>query len=430
MKKGKLIVIVLFVLLFSLSTVVAAEVKSVSVLINDSPWLPAFRDLAKQYENETGVNIDIRPFPMDNVIERILTATLADQSEFDIITVDENVMAAKLYKGGLVEPINNIDPEFNLGEEFVYYNACYWDKENEKMSKSGELYSIPINGNIQIFYYRADLYKNAGLEPPKTWQDVINAAEKLQDKSKGFYGYAVRGQKTAISISWDWYPFLRSFGGYMFKNPPEDYTVTLDTPETKKALELYKQLAELSPPDAANIGQAEQIAMLTSGKLLQTKLVAGAFAHMDNPNTSVVPGKIEYTILPKPVDGQHAVGTGLLSMSIPSNLPKERQIAGLNFLKWVTSRKSMQYFMEHGGIPTRTDAMDPKGNKDFRFVKAVYDSADYTVSMPRIPELLQVLSVLEARLNEMVANITTVDEAQKLIQKEVTEVMKRLGYIK
>jgi len=35
MKKGNLIVIVLFVLLFSLSTVVAAEVKSVSVLIND-----------------------------------------------------------------------------------------------------------------------------------------------------------------------------------------------------------------------------------------------------------------------------------------------------------------------------------------------------------------------------------------------------------
>jgi hypothetical protein len=41
-----------------------------------------------------------------------------------------------------------------------------------------------------------------------------------------------------------------------------------------------------SPPGSSNIGQAEQIAMLSSGKLLQTIVVASAFAQVDDPKLS------------------------------------------------------------------------------------------------------------------------------------------------
>jgi multiple sugar transport system substrate-binding protein len=429
----KKICLLLALMLFALSFagISFASPKSVVVAVNTSPWLTAFRDLAKKYEDEKGIKVDVRAFPFTGLPEKVLSACLSEESEFDVVTLAEGSVA-KFYSGGFLEPIKNIEPGFKLDNTFISYNGLnYWDKKIQYTSKTGELYTFPINGNIQIFYYRKDLYDKAGLKAPKTWEDAIKTAGKLQNKNKGFYGYAVRGQKAVESVSWDWYSFLKGCGGDIFKNPPYNYTVTLNTPQAKKALELYSRLAKgFSPPGSSNIGQAEQIALLSSGKLLQTIVVAGAFAQVDDPKLSVVSGQIEYTTVPKPIGGVHAATSGTLSMGIPKNLPKERQKAALDFLKYVTSCKSQQYFAEHGGVPVRTDAMEDKGNKELRFLKAVKASADITVNMPRIKNFPTVDEVLETRLNEVVAGSLSVNQALKLMQKEITAIMKKDGYIK
>jgi len=431
MKKSISLFVVLVLLVLSIGIAVqAASQKTIMVAINTAPWLPAFKDLAEKFEDETGVKVEISAFPFTGLPSKVLSACLSKESEFDAVTLAEGSIA-KFYSGGFLEPIKNIDPDFELDDAFLNYNSLnYWDEELQYTIETGELTTFPINGNIQIFYYRKDLFDKAGLEAPETWEDVIEAAKKLQDKENRFYGYAVRGKKAIESVSWDWYPFLRGFGGDIFKNAPYDYTVTLDTPEAKKALQLYARLAkEFSPPDASNVGQAEQIAMLSSGQLLQTIVVAGAFANVDDPKRSIVPGKIEYTVVPKPVGGVYAANSGVLSMGIPKNLPEERQKAALEFLKYVTSRESQQYFVEHGGVPVRIDAMDDKGSEKLRFIRAVKASAGKTVNMPRFADSLTINEVLEARLNEVVAGISSVDEALKLMQKEITEIMKREGYI-
>jgi multiple sugar transport system substrate-binding protein len=410
----------------------AGEAKSIVVAINEAPWLPGFRALAKKYEQETGVKIDIRAFPFGTLIERALNAAMTEKSEFDIVTMNESI-APRFYDGGLLTPLKEIDPNYQPDKEILEYSGLsYWNKEKkETMKEGGILYSLPINGNIQIFYYRKDLYDAAGLPAPKTWDDVMAAADKLQDKSKNFYGYSIRGQKATLSISWDWYPFLRSCGGDIFKNAPNDYTVTLNTPEARKALEVYKKLAsQYSPPNVANIGQSEQIALLSSGQLLQTVVVAGAFAQMDDPKSSSVPFKIGYTVVPSIAGGKHAVNTGVLCMGIPHNAEKGKKADSLNFLKWCTSKDSQQFFAENGGVPIRSDAMDSKGKKELRFLDAVAASAASTVSMPRIPIYTQIDSILESRLNEYIAGSLTTDQVMEFMQKEVTDVMKREGYIK
>jgi multiple sugar transport system substrate-binding protein len=426
-KSVALVVVMLIVALFC--SVVNAQVQSITVAVNTAPWLPAFRELAKKFEQDTGVKVDIRAFPFTGLPEKVLAACLSETSEFDVVTLAEGSVSS-FYGGGFLMPINEIDPTFKPDDELISYNGLnYWDEELQYTSETGEMLTFPVNGNIQIFYYRKDLYDAAGLDAPQTWEDVIAAAELLQDPAKGFYGYAVRGQKAVESVSWDWYPFLRQCGGDIFKNAPYDYTVTLDTPEAKKALELYAKLAQLSPPDASNMGQAEQIAMLSAGNLLQTIVVAGANAQMDDPNQSVVPGKIGYVPVPHPADGTRASNSGTLSMGIPRNLPRERQVAALEFLKYVTSQESQQYFAEHGGVPVRTDAMDDNGKDNLRFLVAVRDSVDMLVNMPRVGVFQSINDVLETRLNEVVAGTLSVDDALNLMQDEITAIMQREGYI-
>ena len=46
---------------------------------------------------------------------------------------------------------------------------------------------VPINGNVDVLYYRKDLYEKHGLKVPETWDQLLENVNKLTDK--GLYGY-------------------------------------------------------------------------------------------------------------------------------------------------------------------------------------------------------------------------------------------------
>ena len=63
-------------------------------------------------------------------------------------------------------------------------------------------------------YYNKDAFSDAGLDPdqpPKTWQELHDAAEALTGGGK--YGFAYMG---GWGGSFDWLPFLWQAGGELF----------------------------------------------------------------------------------------------------------------------------------------------------------------------------------------------------------------------
>mgnify|MGYP006273261325 CR=1 FL=1 len=409
----------------------AGGIDKIVVAINNAPWLPGYEGLAEQYEEETGIEVDIRAFPFTQLTDRARSAAQSDQSEFDVITMNTSG-SAQFYSAGLVTPLKEIDPDFELDPAIIeYFHGIRWDPE-EGNTADGAVVALPINGNIQIFYYRADLYEEAGLDPPETWSDVIEASNQIANPDEGLFGYAVRGKRGTLSVSWDFYPFLRGMGGRVFRNPPEDWTVVLNSEEGLAALELYLELAnEHSPPNASNIGQSEQIALLQSGRLLQTIVVSGAFANVDDPDRSNVVGDIQYVVLPRPEGGEHAANIGELVQGIPQNLPAERKQAALDFLTYLTSFESQVAFAEFGGVPIRTDVYENSEISDdekYRYFDATLESEPYLVGFPRIPETIQYTDVLEQRLNEAITGQLTAQEALELAAEEIYQILDDAGY--
>lgn len=429
MKKAKAFVITALAVGLLSAAGAQESVDRLVIAINNAPWLPGYEEIARQYEEDTGVAIDLRVFPMTELTERTRSAATAGQSEFDIITM--NTAGTPLfYAGGLVEPLKSIDPDFELDSEIIEFAfATRWDSETGASAPDAPVMGLPINGNIQLFYYRCDLYDEAGLDAPETWEDVMAAADSIA--TGRMYGYAVRGQRGTLSVSWDFYPFLVGHGGSIFADPPRDWTVTVNSPEAVEALELYLKLAqEYSPPNVGGLGQAEQIALLQAGRLLQTIVVAGAFANVDDEEASTVVGDICYTVVPRPVDGVHAANTGELMQAIPSNLPSARQQAALRFLEYVTSYEAQLAFAKAGGVPIREDVYESEVAEDpaFRYFQAMRESVPYQVSMPRIPESVEYTNVLERRLNEAITGRLSAQEALDLAAQEISEIMKRAGY--
>jgi multiple sugar transport system substrate-binding protein len=134
------------------------------------------------------------------------------------------------------------------------------------MAPSGKLISVPIAPLIPLLYYRADLYKEAGLKTPATFTDLEANARRFH-KPPSRYGIAQRGARGPASVSYDVYPYLYGFGGGIFKNPAADYSVTLNNEAGRTALDFYLLLAkEAGHPQTAPLEQAEFIQNMLTGK--------------------------------------------------------------------------------------------------------------------------------------------------------------------
>ena len=104
--------------------------------------------------------------------------------------------------------------------------------------------AVPVDGWTQMLVYRADLFAEAGLEPPNTYANVLAAVEKLHNPP-GMYGFvaATKVDENFMSQVLE-HVFLAN--GVSPVGP--DGIQPLDEGATIEVLEFYKAIAEASPP--------------------------------------------------------------------------------------------------------------------------------------------------------------------------------------
>src|SRR6185503_4605162 len=169
------------------------KVVPITVVINQSPWFASFAKAVDAYEKESGnkVNLDVNPFA--GSAEKQRASVRAKEGQFDLLVMNSTWLA-ELYHGGFLTALNDIDPSFKLDPQVINFDdTAYWDAKNKRnSSKTGVVYGVPINANIGVLYYRADLYEKAGLKVPQTWDDVAANAAKL-NSPPAVYGIVQRG---------------------------------------------------------------------------------------------------------------------------------------------------------------------------------------------------------------------------------------------
>jgi glucose/mannose transport system substrate-binding protein len=70
-----------------------------------------------------------------------------------------------------------------LAEKEHWYDIVRPKSQIEGCTKDGKVYCVPVNlHSAQWMWTNRHVYMDAGLEPPKNWNDVVAAAPKLQEK--------------------------------------------------------------------------------------------------------------------------------------------------------------------------------------------------------------------------------------------------------
>ncbi len=409
-----------------------AQLAPITVVVNQSPWFGGFSKVVEAYEKKTGnkVNLDVNPFAGSGEKQR--SSVRASQGQFDVLVMNSSWLA-EFFHGGFLMPLHEIDPAFKVDPQtFRYDDTGYWnEKTRSHDAATGVPYGVPINGNIQVLYYRADLYKEAGLKVPQTWDELLANAARLH-KPPAVYGLVPRGARSASDISYDWMPYLHGHGGAIFKDEKAgDFTVTLNSEAGRKALNVYLELArKYGPPNPGSYGQGQVIQALVTGKAAHATPVIAAWPQMDDPTKSAVVGKIGIAALPHAPGVPSSPTLGHFIGAIPKNVPKQRQVAALAFLDWFQSAEAQEVYAKAGQPPIRKDIYDASFMKSeaYRWTQAVQESAPNARMMYTVPEGPQIVSVLELRLNQAVIGEKTAADALNTMAAEISDLMKKAGY--
>jgi len=141
---------------------------------------------------------------------------------------------------------------------------------------------MPYQPDTRLFWYRTDLLQKAGLQPPKTWADLLTHAKKLT--GHGVYGWVMPSTRADPSITLAWVPIFLSAGGQLLDargKPALNSKAGLD------ALNLLLQLKTYGPPDLLSYGYPE-----TDQAFLQGRAAMGIEATAIGPQLEAAGSKV------------------------------------------------------------------------------------------------------------------------------------------
>src|SRR5665647_3539353 len=169
----------------------------------------------------------------------------------------------------------------------------------------GEMHSLPWSVDYFILYWNKELFAKKGVALPKTFDEMVAAAEKLNDPANGIYGFTGRGLRNANMALWT--NFFLNYGGEFLDDKGNILT---DGPEAIEATKMYQRLMKTAPPGVAGFNWMESMASLTQGRAAMWIDADGWAPPIEDPNASRVVGKIGYALVPAGPKGQYSSAYG------------------------------------------------------------------------------------------------------------------------
>ncbi|EHJ95562.1 family 1 extracellular solute-binding protein [Agrobacterium tumefaciens 5A] len=304
----------------------------ISVLMEGHATTDGIQALLPEFTKETGIEVNLEIVPEADITAKELLEFSSASGRYDV--VQNNIIFIPAFvKAGYIDPLDELAtklPNYLDKSDFVpgYLNTNVVD---------GKLYGLPVYGESTFLMYRKDLFEQYGIQPPKTFDDVMAAAKTIKEKSEGkIAGITMRGMQGIQSV-YVWAGWLWGYGGEFIS---ADGKSGLGSDEAAKALDAFASvLRNFGPLGVANFGWEENRVLFQQGKAGMTMdaTVNGAFN--EDPSVSTVVGKVGYVPVPAQSDNLKGGSSSLAVHSLyVTNASQQKEAAWL-FTSWATAKQ-------------------------------------------------------------------------------------------
>lgn len=291
----------------------------VSLLSNSYPILKYFSDQLKSCENDH-FKAKTKLVSGSAVQEqaRIVLSSRAGKSPYDLIQVSAASFSEFQVKGQL-QPITDLVEKYREAYQLDDIPENIW----KLATVDGDIYAVPIQLNMQEFFYRKDVLDEHGIAVPKTYDDVLAAAKILQEK--GVKYPLSQAFKRGWNLATEFANIYLSLGGEYFD---KDGKPLFNSEKGVKAAETLKAMLAYMTPNALSLSNDLVMVDFQQGKAIMGNIWATRAAEMDNKEVSKVVGKIQYAAAPTADAASKIPSTSIFwdGYVMPKNLKADREL--------------------------------------------------------------------------------------------------------
>jgi trehalose transport system substrate-binding protein len=348
------------------------------------------RDILDEIEPELGAEIFLMGVDSSRYIARLDRMVASGNMKWDLIALDNNMTAILAIKG-LVEDLSN------YGEYDKLVPQSLLPSVRPLLECEGRFYFAPFRPNVKIAFYNEPKFKQYGLRPPMTWEELLEVAGVFYEK-EGVGRVAIQGYPgpaTAVTV----FEFIMAAGG----DP-----MSLDDSGSREAFAFLQKLEPYLAPeyvetrfDTANGLLIDEEVYLVCNWTYGIKIV------VEDAGKSEIKA---YSGWRGPQGEVHVLGGDVLA--VPKGAPNANKAVKLiELLLEKNTQKEMLSRLRW--LPVRFDAYEGVSPELAPYFKAVNEALSFAVLRPTTPQWPIVESVLDSAFEGLVRegnDIASLDE--------------------
>ena len=353
-------------------------------------------------EANEDIVVEYRAIPFDDLVNETLRA-FATGNAPDIVSFDNPDFALFSSRGAMLDITDRVAASDVIKPENYFegpLNSVSWD---------GKLYGIPKYTDTIGVFYNKDLFAKAGItEPPKTWAEFTEYAEKLTDPANNVYG-ATFSARAGEEGTFQFLPIIQmSGGGYD----------NVNTEGAAEVLDLWKKMVDngWASKDVLSLGQWDSTGTFNSGN------AAMAISGPWEIDRMVEDAKFDWGVALLPTieeGGERSSALGGFDWGIMSTTKHPDE--AFRALEYFAAQDG-RIFEEFGNIPARSDIELPVTGVALKDAALVVFQEQLQYAQPRGPHpewqkiSKAIYDAMQAALTGQMSSKDALDQAQATIK--------------
>ncbi len=304
-------------------------------------WTENIKRVLPEFERQTGLKVEVTQLGEDQLSDQYNVKLNAGSSDIDVMMYrplqEGKLFAKNRYLADLTDRAKG-DTQFDLDD--------FQAGPLQATTYEGKVVGIPIITEQEVLYYRKDLLEKAGYSaPPKTLDELREAAAKIKAENPGVAGFVARTGKAAAVTQFS--SFLFSFGGDFVD---ANGKASVNTEQAKQAYAYYGGLLREYGPEniSTDMSWSEAMAIFTQGKAAFYTEANSLYKNATDPAKSKVSDTVGFAPFPAGPAGSKPYN--IPSWALAINDASKNKDNAWKFIQWAAG-KEQALEQQKSGVP-------------------------------------------------------------------------------
>lgn len=312
-----------------------------TLIAYEDPVFDILKHNRSDIERFVGHRVKVMTFPQDtfrDALRQTLTDPVPNDEDAPSLVAIPFPWLAELCDDGHLLDLQSLQAAGALSGSDFYdevWRAGWFDKH---------LYAIPIQPTLEFLWYRQDLFEADGLDAPRTFEDVLRCAARLQRRSRDRAGITWNAAP-GLPLAESFLQILGAQGGVHL----ERGVLQVDTDVARSVIDYLRELIPWSPPDLRSVQWQRNAQIFGAGKAAMCYHWSNRYGMLDSHALLQKGGRVGLQLHPTySIDVTPLSPLGGALLAIPARNEGHAAQRAWRAIETLSSPELMKYFVLHG----------------------------------------------------------------------------------